>query len=555
MGLAPRPRARAAPLHPVLRESSQGSRFAARAPRALAEAADRREHALASYHFSVQVVSRGGGRSSVACAAYRAAERLTCERDGLVHDYIRKQGVLHSEIVLPEHAPERWLDRSTLWNEVEATERRADAQLARETVFAVPHELTREQQVEFCRETVRALYASRGMVCDWALHDADGDGHNVHCHVLCPLRSCDESGFLAKSENVYTVRAPLAAAVWSNDTSEADRERAIEDAAKKANGAEFKELKEFGYEKVYKYRRGNEWRQLTATEAGYDENAGFKRASKNAVQEARYLNDWNDPGNVEKWRAEFCGLQNAALERAGSAARVDHRSYERQGIERIAQRHEGPQVRAIERKAGRAAAEQGREYAPVTDRAAENAAVREHNAILARVEATIAAMRRQVEELRGRGREAMDDFGQRLAQEQQAWRDRVDAARQRMASFLKPPTLERQREASRTMAAQGDRRLDAYRQRLSDPATRLKPAMERARSFDKHRDLTPREKSFMRPEQLSRYEKTRTAEVKEAERAKAAARARSQAQGQSQGASRPAPAQTYEQTPSRGIGR
>ena len=365
---------------PALRESSQGSRFAARAPRALAEAAAGKENALASYHFSVQVVSRGGGRSTVACAAYRAAEKLTCERDGLVHDYTRKQGVLHSEIALPEHAPERWLDRSTLWNEVEAIERRADAQLARETVFAVPHELTREQQVEFCREAVRSLYVSRGMVADWSLHDADGDGHNVHCHVLCPLRSCDESGFLAKSVNVYTVR-------------NADGDE------RQATTAEFRELKELGWEKVYKYRLGNEYRELTAAQAeGWD---GCKRVSKNAVQGARYLNDWNDPGNIEKWRKAFCDMQNAALARAGSEARVDHRSYERQGVERVAQRHEGPQVRAIERKAERAAAARGVEYRPVTARRAENIAIRARNAALAAIERSLAAIMSRVARLQG----------------------------------------------------------------------------------------------------------------------------------------------------------
>lgn len=372
------------------------------------------------------------------------------------------------------------------------------------------------------------------MVADWALHDADGDGHNVHCHVLCPLRSCDESGFLAKSVNVYTVRN-------------------AEGEERQATTAEFRELKGLGWEKVYKYRLGNEYRELTASQA--EEWDGCKRVSKNAVQEARYLNDWNDPGNVERWREAFCDMQNAALERAGSEARVDHRSYERQGVERIAQRHEGPQVRAIERKAERESVARGVEYAPVTDRAAENAAVREHNAILARVEATIDAMRRQVEAMRDRGHEIMDDLGRQLAREQQAWRDRVEAARQRMAAFLKPPAPERQREASRLMAEQGERRLEAYRQRLADPATRLRPAADRARSFDKHRDLTQRERSFMRPEQLARYERTRAAEVEKAERERAAAqaRARSQAQIHSQSASRPAP--SHEHTRSRGIGR
>ena len=303
---------------------------------------------MASYHLCCKVISRGQGRSATAAAAYRAAERIYDRRTGLVHDYTRKQGVLHSEIALPEHA----------------TERRADAQLARETVFAVPHELSREQRVEFCREAVRELYVSRGMVCDWAMHDADGDGHNVHCHVLSPLRSCDESGFLAKSANVYTVR-------------NADGEE------RKAATAEFRELREHGWEKVYKYRLGNEYRELTASQAdGWD---GCKRVSKNAVQEARYLNDWNDPGNVERWRAEFCDLQNAALERAGSAARVDHRSYEARGIDREPTVHEGPAVRAMESRERERCAAEGREYAPVTDRARENEAVRERNAALERL--------------------------------------------------------------------------------------------------------------------------------------------------------------------------
>ena len=318
---------------------------------------------MASYHLCCKVISRGQGRSATAAAAYRAAERIYDRRTGIEHDYTRKQGVLHSEIALPEHAPERWLDRSTLWNEVEATERRADAQLARETVFAVPHELSREQQVEFCREAVRELYVSRGMVCDWAMHDADGDGHNVHCHVLSSLRSCDESGFLAKSVNVYTVR-------------NADGEE------RKAATAEFRELREHGWEKVYKYRLGNEYRELTASQAdGWD---GCKRVSKNAVQEARYLNDWNDPGNVERWRAEFCDLQNAALERAGSAARVDHRSYEARGIDREPTVHEGPAVRAMESRERERCAAAGREYAPVTDRASENEQIMERNALVER---------------------------------------------------------------------------------------------------------------------------------------------------------------------------
>jgi hypothetical protein len=68
----------------------------------------------------------------VAAAAYRASEALHDERYGLMHDYTRKEGVEHSEILLPEGAPKSLADRQTLWNQVEANEKRKDSQLARE---------------------------------------------------------------------------------------------------------------------------------------------------------------------------------------------------------------------------------------------------------------------------------------------------------------------------------------------------------------------------------------------------------------------------------------
>lgn len=453
---------------------------------------------MASYHFSVQIIARSDGRSSVGAAAYRAAEHLVCSRDGMEHDYTRKTGVLFKEIVLPEHAPERWLDRSTLWNEVEQTERSANAQLARETVFAVPHELTREQQIEFCREVVREVFVSQGMVADWALHDAGRDGHNIHCHVMCPLRSCDEDGFLAKAENVYTVR-------------NADGEE------RKATGSEFKELKGLGFEKVYKYRLDKEYRELTPTEAEAWE--GCKRVGKNAVQESRYLNDWNDSGNVERWRKQFADLQNAALARVGSTARVDHRSYERQGVERAATVHEGPAVQAMERKAAREAVREGRAPATVTDRRAENDEVRETNALIAMISATTERLREQAAARARSLRAGVGDLAWTIAREAEAWRERVTDAFARMSGgsrVAQVPTPERQREQKAVLAAQADRRREAYRRRLMDPRTRLKGYPQRLASADAHRDLTAREKSFLRPDQLASYERTREAELAEA---------------------------------------
>src|SRR3546814_11043322 len=99
---------------------------------------------MAIFHLSVQVIGRAQGRSAVAAAAYRAAERLHDERLDRDHDFTNKPGVVHSEILLPEGAPERLSDRERLWNEVEAPEKRKAAQLSREVECALPREMKQQ---------------------------------------------------------------------------------------------------------------------------------------------------------------------------------------------------------------------------------------------------------------------------------------------------------------------------------------------------------------------------------------------------------------------------
>ena len=99
-------------------------------------------------------MSRGKGKSAVAAAAYRSGEKLTNEWDGMTHDYTRKGGVAHTEIMLPPHAPPSFSDRSTLWNSVELYEKAGNAQLAREIDAALPIELSREEQIGWSGNTV-----------------------------------------------------------------------------------------------------------------------------------------------------------------------------------------------------------------------------------------------------------------------------------------------------------------------------------------------------------------------------------------------------------------
>jgi Ti-type conjugative transfer relaxase TraA len=152
---------------------------------------------MAIYHLSAQVISRGAGRSVVAAAAYRAATRLDEKRTGIAHDFTRKEQVVHAEILLPDGAPTTWSDRSTLWNAVEASETRKDAQLAREVEFALPRELSQAEGVALARDFVREQFVARGMVADLCVHSPMGEDGEAkpHAHVLLTLRQVSKEGF------------------------------------------------------------------------------------------------------------------------------------------------------------------------------------------------------------------------------------------------------------------------------------------------------------------------------------------------------------------------
>lgn len=155
---------------------------------------------MAIYHFSAKVIARSAGRSAVAAAAYRSASRLYDERTERPCDYTRKSGVLHSEIMAPAHAPDRWQDRQALWNEVEWGEKRKDAQLAREIEFALPREMHSDDAIELARSFVQREFVARGMVADLNVHcDVGEDGlPRPHAHVMLAMREVKTDGFGAK---------------------------------------------------------------------------------------------------------------------------------------------------------------------------------------------------------------------------------------------------------------------------------------------------------------------------------------------------------------------
>ena len=237
-------------------------------------------------HIPVSIIKRSEGRSAVAAAAYRSGTKLTNEWDGLTHDYTRKGGVVHAEIMLPAHAPRSFADRSTLWNSVEQIEKARDSQLAREIEAALPRELSREQQLALVRAYVKDNFVDKGMCADFAIHDK-GTG-NPHVHIMLTVRPLKENGaWGAKCRKAY-------------DLDE--------------NGQRIP-----------------------------DGKGGWKNHREDTT-------DWNDKGNVEIWRAAWAAYTNRALEAADQPALVDHRSYKRQGIDKIPSVHLGPAASQMEKR-------------------------------------------------------------------------------------------------------------------------------------------------------------------------------------------------------------
>lgn len=372
---------------------------------------------MAIYHCSIAVVSRSGGHSAVAGAAYLSRSNLVNERDGLRHDFTRahqhERLVADLGIALPELAPERFADRSTLWNEVERVEKRADAQLCRRIEYALPDELPLAQQVELAARIVEDFRAE-GMAVDCCIHQ-NVDGTNTHAHMLMPLRPLTEEGFGAKSRNVYLARDLMAGQdAWL--TADELREQLAQGKC---------------LEKVYRYRLGDETHELAPSQADFWD--GCKRLGKTPVQESRRVTDWDDPTKAEAWRERIASHINASLEAAHVEARVDHRSYERQGIDKVATLHEGSRVHAMERQAQLEARQRGIEYQPVTDIRRENIAIARANALIARAQDAL-------REIGARLTTTASSLAQGLAREMGEWRERNADAMRVIFAGLHPPT-------------------------------------------------------------------------------------------------------------------
>lgn len=246
---------------------------------------------MSLFHFSVTQKSRGAGQSVVASAAYISGTKLHDDYYGENPDYTRKGGVLYLEIMLPDYVPKKFYDRETLWNEVENVEKHPKAQLAYSFDIALQNELSFEENLSLAKRYIHENFIARGMIVDMAVHEPEteeGGISNPHFHVLCPIRPIKQDG------------------IWG---AKQHREYLLDDD-------------------------GNR----------------IKDANGKYIFNAVPTTDWGSPETLLLWRENWANLVNDAFFQKGLTVRIDHRSYEAQGIAIIPTIHEGPAVRAMEKK-------------------------------------------------------------------------------------------------------------------------------------------------------------------------------------------------------------
>ena len=409
---------------------------------------------MAIYRLSISIISRGRGKSAVASSAYRAGEKIKNEYDGLTHDYTRKRGVVHTEILLPKNAPAEFADRATLWNAVEKIEKAKNSQLAREVTIALPIELTQLQNINLVREYVKQNFVDKGMCADIAIHDTDGS--NPHAHIMLTMR-------------------PFKSA--DNLTDFAD------------------EISNGKLDKIWDAKQQKEYILDQQGQKIYDPK---KRQYK---CKSIPTTDWNEQSKAEEWREAWANAQNRYLEKYsdqyshltnGKIAMVDNRSYERQGLEIIPSIQLGVAAHQMEQKGIR------------TERGDINRKIAASNNLLRKLDDEISMLHDQISHLQSQN----DSLHEEISKVQ-GWLDeeRVNAQPPTFADFISD-VLSRQTQSfvSPKFATQiydflSTKRIDSY----EDIERHLKNLLSKQRTIS--HELTPiRQRLFRTTKDLHAYE-------------------------------------------------
>ncbi len=287
---------------------------------------------MGGYYANVTNIS--GAKSSVATSAYMSREKLKDEQMNHTFNYsAHAQDNTFSNVRLCPNAPEEWQDKEKLWNAVEEAEKGKNTRKAKQWILAIPQELTQEQQQEAVKQ-FQDFLAENGMCSQADIHEAESTRSksqiekNKHVHVLATQRLLNEQGEWEKTKQKQE---------YANDVG-ADGKPIYN--PEKPTDTEHR-IPKVDPEKVAEWEKshGHQFDMRTAT--AEDKAEVQKIGARNRKEWVRVTTESNSLYRaelIEESRQKWADICNQYL---SAEQKIDNRSYERQGIEKISELHEG----------------------------------------------------------------------------------------------------------------------------------------------------------------------------------------------------------------------
>lgn len=256
-------------------------------------------------------VSNISGGSTVAKSAYMSREEMKDETQNYTYNYSNHEhDNTFSNVYLCKNAPHEYQDKNVLWNEVEKAENGKNTRKAKQWILGVPQEMSQEESEKATVEFQEWL-SKKGMCSQADIHMPDSQRSaskiekNKHVHVMATQRLIDENGEWEriKEKKVYANCMNESGKPAYNPNISNDTEHRIP-----------KIDPETGEQKIGARNR-KEWHRVT-------------------IQD----NPLNKKELIEESREQWSNICNQYL---SAEQKIDHRSYEKQGIDKIAEIHEG----------------------------------------------------------------------------------------------------------------------------------------------------------------------------------------------------------------------
>lgn len=190
---------------------------------------------MAIYGFDMRPISRLRGESVVKTAAYILRANIFDAYSGQTHFYAYGKDLLHAEILVPDYAPQDFLDLNTLLTAIDRAEKRYDARTGRVVRLTLPNdkEFSDQDRFALASKFVREAFISLGMCAVIAVHageNKDPAKNNPHAHVLLTDRPVDSNGFCARKNRDWNKKEQLHKwrAMWAEVQNRAFLEKGLE---------------------------------------------------------------------------------------------------------------------------------------------------------------------------------------------------------------------------------------------------------------------------------------------------------------------------------------